>query len=316
MKPQRRYIQFRQSFKSPFFTTKGVWKERRSLILRQDDEEGNISFGEVAPLAGHTNLNLDTALEEARKWSQFKGNIEDFSQLRPAITSLQSEIWQETLPSVPLPATARLWGMNEAICNRIIKRKIGLQPPEEEMDSVSEWLQTLPDGAQVRLDPNESLSREGLLRWIDRLNGDKKVQFIEQPTGAKNDEWLIEFSKESPIPIALDEALYRMENKKNMLSLPKQLFWVIKPILFTEWSIFFDLFSEADRKLIFSTSFESPFGYEAVLRLSINSPHSPGLERSCFHGNPHEFPEHHQPVLMSPGVTNEKLSELWDSLSK
>ena len=77
-----------------------------------------------------------------------------------------------------------------------------------------------------------------------------------------------------------------------------------------------DFLEKRRDKVIVSTCFESPFGYEAVVRLSSNSMISPGLERSCFQGLSVEFCAHHNSVLSSPAVSVKELDKLWDLLAK
>ena len=52
MKTIRRHLLFQQSFLSPLQTAKGVWSDRTSLVLREDDCDGRTSFGEFAPMPG------------------------------------------------------------------------------------------------------------------------------------------------------------------------------------------------------------------------------------------------------------------------
>jgi O-succinylbenzoate synthase len=316
MKPQRSYLLFKQPFVNPLQTSKGIWEERTSLVLRSDHGDGNVSFGEVGSLPGFWNFDLNAAEKEARFWCEGGCAEDQYTYLNPAITAIKSSIWKAGLANSVLPQTAKIWESNLSMKKGVIKRKIGIFPLEDEIPFVLDWLPKLPVGVRVRLDPNESFSREDLLRWTDALSGYSSVEFIEQPTGPKDDEWLIEFSSTSPIPIALDEALLRINLKGDMFAIPSNLYFVIKPILFSDWQDLHNFCSDKSRKIIFSTSFESPFGYEALIRMSTMSSHSPGLDRSFFCGNVHEFPEHHQPILSSPAVTNIKLAKLWDSLAK
>tara|TARA_B100002019_G_scaffold271297_1_gene265593 strand:- start:1799 stop:2749 length:951 start_codon:yes stop_codon:yes gene_type:complete len=316
MKHQRRYFLFRQTFQIPLKTAKGVWGNRASLVLREDDGNGRVSFGEFSPIPGGPDEDLTIATQEAKAWARGEDNADQLNYLVPAIQSLKSSIWTKMGEVSKISESAKLWGINNSAKCGVVKRKLGLLSPKDEIPIVLSWLSQLPTHVKVRLDPNESFSRDDLLRWTDALSQHSCVQYIEQPTGRKDDEWLIEHSLSSPIPLALDEALIRLKSRDEILQLPKNLYLVIKPILFNDWELLFELLSEEDRKIIFSTVFESPFGYEALIRLCSHSCLNPGLERSCFLGNPHEFVAHHHRILKSPAVINEKLVELWDFLNK
>ncbi len=316
MKAKRSHLIFRQPFRKPFHSAKGVWEERTSLVLRQDGSDGCVFFGEVAPLQIRSDWILKRAIQEAKQWCEYKDDFDEFEILRPALSSLKSSIWKEKQVCSTLPETARIWAMNQSLSHGVIKRKIGLCSMNEELPEVLAWLDSLPEEIKVRLDPNESFSRNDLLKWTDALGGRSCIQFIEQPTGMKDDDWLIEHSFDSPIPIALDEALLRMESPEDLYQIPRNLFLVIKPVLFKDWDVLYALLADSERKIIFSTAFESPFGYEALVRLSSRTHLAPGLERSCFDGNTHEFAEHHVPSLSCPAVSNRKLSHLWNLLVK
>jgi len=303
---------FRQSFVCPIKTARGVWTDRVSLVLRQDHENGFTSFGEVSALPGFIDFNLKDAQKEAEEWSKEGGNIDKFSIIGPAISSLESNIWEGGVKEIKLPSSARLWGTPGCEDARVIKRKIGLSLPQNEIPQIVDWLESLDTPIQVRLDPNESFSKDDLLLWIDALQEYQSVQFIEQPTGPADDEWLFKLAEDSPVPIALDEGLSRIKSFDEFVNLPSELYLVIKPLLFPNWEKTLNLLTDQFERVIFSTAFESPFGYEALLRLCSHSLMTPGLERSCFRGNQYEFMEHHLDTLNSPCVSNHKLVELWD----
>ena len=303
---------FRQSFVCPIRTARGVWTDRESLVLRQDHENGFTSFGEVSALPGFVDFNLKEAQKEAEQWSREGGHPDEFSIIGPAISSLESNIWEGGVKEIKLPSSARLWGTPGCEDARVIKRKIGLSLPQNEIPQIVDWLESLDTPIQVRLDPNESFSKDDLLLWIDALQEYQSVQFIEQPTGPADDEWLFKLAEDSPVPIALDEGLSRIKSFDEFVNLPSELYLVIKPLLFPNWEKTLNLLTDQFERVIFSTAFESPFGYEALLRLCSHSLMTPGLERSCFRGNKYEFMEHHLGTLNSPCVSNHKLVELWD----
>ena len=78
MKPQRIYLLFRQTFKTPLQTAKGVWSDRASLVLREDDGDGRTSFGEFAPMPGSSYEDLSIALQEAKAWVRGEDNPDQF----------------------------------------------------------------------------------------------------------------------------------------------------------------------------------------------------------------------------------------------
>ena len=314
MRTKRKFIFFEQSFRKPVATARGDMSGITSLILREVFENGTIGYGEAASIPGFSEFSIDEGLLEAEDWIHGRcKDVQKYRILAPALASLASSVW-ETAPAVRLPKSAHLYHPEQNITSSTVKRKIGLRPPKQEIDQVLDWLGRLPRQTKVRLDANESFSRELLLKWVDALEGNQKIQFIEQPTGSDDDDWLIDFSNQSSVPIALDESLFRIYNSSLITSLPRSLFLVIKPVLFPNWVKLFSDLEDRMNQVVFSTAFESPFGYESIIRLAADSTQVSGLDRSCFCGNKNEFPQHHQPLLSSPSVPSDKLDRLWQTL--
>lgn len=314
MKTQRSYLLFSQTLNEPLQTSKGMISERRSLVLRELNDLGQISFGEVSPLPGFSEFDLGDALKQAKKWVTYGDLSGHFSLLEPALGSLHSGVWNCSYSNSFLPPTSRIYKTGKPFLGGVIKRKIGFESAKEEIPTICKWLDQLHEGVSVRLDPNERFSRDEFQRWVDAICNYPSIQFVEQPTSGKDDEWLIDFSSQSPVPIGLDEALIRMNSMSLISDLPRNLFLVIKPVFFSDWERILLLVKDRPDRTIISTSFETPFGYEALIRLASNSKLAPGLDRSCFFGHPHEFSSHHQPRLQSPTVTVTQLEDLWVSL--
>ena len=59
MEPSRKYIVYKQSFQSPLITSRGRWQERTSWVLREQKEDGSISFGEIAPIPDRNDIKTE-----------------------------------------------------------------------------------------------------------------------------------------------------------------------------------------------------------------------------------------------------------------
>ncbi len=300
----------------PLVSAHGHWSDRESLVLRQDDEDGNTAFGEVCPTPGFTRFTLEQARAEADQWVRYGGEADDFRFIGSALGCIRSGIWKEPREKSVLPPIARMHQAEDGQESATIKRKIGTQSINEEIPIVLDWLSRLSAKQRVRLDANESLSRKQLMRWVKALHEEKRIEFIEQPTSRPDDEWLLRFAVESPVPLALDESISRMGGIKKLLFLEGSLFYVIKPSLFSDWTSILSLIQKKPDRVVLSTVYESPFGYEALIRLACRSKVSAGLERSFFRDNTYEFTEHHSFPLLSPSVTNLQIKQLWDVLQK
>jgi len=315
MRPNRKYLVFEQHFREPLATARGHAFGRTSVIFREVFENGTIGYGEVASVPGFSEFSIDEALVEAEEWirSHSKGT-EKYRILCPAIASLASSVW-EPVPSVTLPESAQIYHPEQKNMGSTIKRKIGLLPPDQEIEEVLNWLSRLPQRTKVRLDANEALTPVQCQKWVSAICHTPQVEFIEQPTGESYDDWLFDFAPSSPVPLALDEGCLRLSHQGKLLSNPWAGFYVIKPSLYSSWKEIEELIRRSPDRVVLSTCFESPFGYEAIIRLAARAKTVPGLDRSCYQGSPFELPSHHFDRLSSPSVPIEELKKLWHQLS-
>jgi O-succinylbenzoate synthase len=315
MRPHRKSIVFEQSFRKPMATARGDMCGRTSIILREVFDNGTIGYGEVASVPGFSQFSIDEGLLESENW--IHGHCKDEQEYRilsPALASLASSVWKSA-PSAKLQESAQIYCPEQNITGSTMKRKIGILPPEQEIDQVLDWLCRLPLQTKVRLDANEALCPVKLQKWVSAICHAPQVEFIEQPTGEFYDDWLFDFAKHSSVPLALDEGCLRLSRQGKLLTSPWTGFYVIKPSLYSNWAEIEELIKRSPDRVVISTCFESPFGYEALIRLASRAKTVPGLDRSCYQGNLFEFTSHHLSRLSTPGVPVEELEKLWHQLS-
>ena len=72
MEPSRKYLVYKQSFQSPLITSRGRWKERTSWVLREQKEDGSISFGEIAPIPDRNDIKNGEFQAELDNWAGTK----------------------------------------------------------------------------------------------------------------------------------------------------------------------------------------------------------------------------------------------------
>ena len=312
----RQFRIFEQRFNHPLKTGHGLWTERVSLVLREEREEGGVAFGEIAPTPGFSPLSIESYRAEAEAWA--RGEETPGSPLfLSALSCLSSGIWEdeENPDGKPvLTAGLSLEGKNEPQGFGTVKRKIGLGSLRRELDEVLEWISGLPDSRRVRLDANESLDRMTLGAWIKALEGEPRLEFIEQPLPREQVEEMILLSKETPIRFALDESVLALGGPQALREKGWEGYLVVKPALTRDWKEAIRFARNNPETAIVSTVFESPFGYEAVCRCASFSSMVSGLDRSLLKGGAKEFTEHHESPLRPYSVSSARLEELWASL--
>ena len=317
MKPNRQYKIYRHKFVTPLRTAHGNWSVRESIILREKSNEGRVSFGELCPTPGFNTSTIEELLPLVEAW--VAGLDFQFNHLmQSAISCLASEIWNTSynVESKSDVFSAELITLSKSVGNisTTYKKKIGIKIIEVEIREVEKILNSISKESMIRLDANESLSVEELLKWNEAFANETRIQFIEQPLQRDKIAELLSVEKELSVPLALDESLVWKNDLSFFEKKGWQGFYVIKPCLFPNWKKTITFIRSQPLRSVVSTVFESPFGYEAVARCTFLSNQVAGLDRSLFKLNAKEFPQHHRRPLSSESLSISVLDQLWGEL--
>ena len=311
----REFKIFTQKFTTPLPTANGLWEERQSIILKETYADSTFSFGEVAITPGFNSFSFQDALSEVKLWQKEDDRI-TYRYICPALSCMKASIWKEDalVTKEVVPACLYFERLRFSGYNQVIKRKIGLKPPKVEIPEILIWMNQLPAGSKVRLDPNQSLTNEHMIAWLYALEGNKKVEFIEQPVPGMPSDAILDIITSSKVPVALDEAIITLGGLRKVKELGWDGYFVVKPSLLDDWADTLCFLQEHPNVCVVSTVFESPIGYECVIRTCIHSNLIPGIDRRLFLGGKYEIDAHHQSSLIVPSVSNQKLDELWRRL--
>ena len=83
---------YRHKFRNQLQTAHGKWSERESIVLREQDEEGRVSFGELCPTPGFISSQLDELYPIVKDW-EMGNDYNDNTLISSAISCIRSEIW-------------------------------------------------------------------------------------------------------------------------------------------------------------------------------------------------------------------------------
>jgi O-succinylbenzoate synthase len=118
------------------------------------------------------------------------------------------------LPAPPsawlLPAGAAvLPALEEALSSnaQTLKWKVAAGDDALERQLLEAVLERLPEGARLRLDANGGWDRAAAAAWADRLAGEPRLEWLEQPLAEDDLEGLEALA--ARLPVALDESLRR-----------------------------------------------------------------------------------------------------------
>ena len=315
MKTVREYKLITQSFANPLITSKDVWRERSSVVLREQSIDGDVFYGEIAPVRNFPQqASISSILREAESWMNFS-NASNLKTIMPALSCMNSEIWEMKYEEQKEILPCQIFDLKNPLPkSRTIKRKIGLLPLREEIEIITKWISGLNSNVKVRLDPNGAFSVSDLLNWIEAFANEPKLEFIEQPLPVEQLDEIMAIAEESNVPLALDESIIEMGGPQRLFDMGWRGFYVLKPTLLSDWEEMLDFVRKWKDLCVFSSVFESPFGYEALLRTCIYSDTDPGISRNIFMGNAIELESHHLSRLKVPAARMEQLEALWHTI--
>lgn len=210
---------------------------REGLIL-----QSKTGFGEIAPLPGFSKETLQEAKQETLEWIR--------TQNPPSLPSVRWGIAcaEKPLSSVRLPLSAL--GAKEGFST--IKLKLGHLSLDEALDLVkTHYLK-----ARLRLDFNRKWPLEKALAFASHFTPDT-FDYLEEPVQTG----LIEFSKQTNFPIALDESI-----DTDWSSIPSLKAIVVKPMI-----VGFIPKVPPHLQLILSSSYESGLGLLHIANTAQNN---------------------------------------------
>lgn len=99
--------------------------------------------------------------------------------------------------------------LTEALCTNcsVIKLKVGIAAPEDEIAALHRLAQQLPTNTRLRLDANRAWTMESAQRYCAALAG-LPIESIEEPLAQPVAKDLRALQQQLPFPLALDESLY------------------------------------------------------------------------------------------------------------
>lgn len=297
------------NFAKPAKTSRDTLKQREVyyFILSESDREG-FGIGECAPIFGlsreeqstfqkalnvvsnSVNINkipeellvqnpsIRFALETARHDLMNGGKREVFPLLSNSRIPINGLVWMNEKEAMLAEALDKI----ESGYN-CIKLKIGGINFEDELDILSEIRNRYsPSKLEIRLDANGAFTPEDALNKLERLS-QYNIHSIEQPIEAGRWKQMRELCKRSSIPIALDEELIAVDERKEaLLESIQPHFIILKPTLhggLTGCDQWIKSAEERDIKWWATSALESNIGLNAIAQwlTTYNNPLPQGI---------------------------------------
>ncbi|MGA9379190.1 MAG: o-succinylbenzoate synthase [Phormidium sp.] len=279
---QLQFRPYQRSFVRSLSTSHGNWKTREGIILQLIDETGAVGWGEIAPLPWFGSETLAAALDFCSQLGKeiTRETIFSIPDQLPACQFGFESAWQAIkhpqkvtlnfnfsglLPSgeAALHTWEKLWQQGY----RTFKWKIGVLPIAAEIDIFKKLIQALPNEAKLRLDANGGLTWETATKWL-KICDPWQIEFLEQPLAVGEEKAMLELSKKSSTPLALDESVATIAQLKACYQLGWQGIFVIKPCIAGSPFLLREFCQENNLDVVFSSVFETTIGRQAALKLA------------------------------------------------
>lgn len=225
---QLRWRPFRLALPRPLRTARALITEKRGWLLRLEAPGGALGWGEAAPLDGAFDAlavaiaGLGAAAERAALERELPALPPALGfALGAALAELDGRPRRRWLPAPPpallLPAgtaapaaleaaleTALAAGRDPFTC----KWKVASAGDALERQLLERLLERLPPWGRLRLDANGGWDRPTAAAWAERLSGEPRLEWIEQPLPPHDQQGLAQLLERWPgLPVALDETL-------------------------------------------------------------------------------------------------------------
>jgi o-succinylbenzoate synthase len=205
--------------REPFATSGGVVAERELLLLRLEDDDGAVGYGEAAPLPSYDGVTIDEVIDALRSDS---ANGPPQARAAEEMALLDLEAGREgraigepgaeaiavnrTLAGGPAAEVAERAAEGVREGYSCFKLKVGLPDDAERVAAVREAIGPWP---ALRVDANGAWSVAEAVRAIEQLTV-HDLQLVEQPCATL--EEMAEVRGQVDVPIASDESVASPED--------------------------------------------------------------------------------------------------------
>ena len=286
----------------PLHTAAGVLQHRRGWVLRLEDSAGRFGWGEVSPLQAEQHEACQAALVRMMElgvvWTV--SSLEHWIATGPAalafaigaaLAELDGELgsascagWlQGPMSAFLLPAGVAMRDVLDRLLASVdpnlpftLKWKVAVCDHEEEWCLLQGLLDKLPALARLRLDANGGWDRLQAWQWVERLRGDSRLEWLEQPLAA--DDWEGLQAIAAVVAVALDESLQAYPTWRDHW----ESWQVRRPLLEGDPRPLLRDLLRGRPRLMLSTAFETGIGgrwlaHLAALQAQGETPAAPGL---------------------------------------
>lgn len=280
------YKRYKRQATHPLQTHQKLWQEREGIIVRLQSNDGKEGFGEIVPMPDRSNETVD-AVESILK--KFDGNFqsEQLAQLpqhmqatRWGLTSARAWALEQLPPVIAKPfAVSRLISGGTKVLDqfkhdyhegyRYFKWKIAVANIADELKTWERLSNQLPKDIKLRLDANGGLSLDEAKRWLDTIEGDERIEFLEQPLATTALKDMFKLNHTYLTDIALDESAQTLNDLQQLEEQKWTGLIVVKLSAVGDYNSLIQWQSTSGLRRMYSTALETDFGMWVALRVAM-----------------------------------------------
>lgn len=294
------YRPYDRPFKQPLHTHHGWWSNRQGIILRLTSANGQVGWGEIAPIAWFGTETLAQALAFCRSLPSklAAAAIEHIPASLPACRfGFESALEMMQISTTPITFASPSPNQSGAVHNSYLlptgeaalhawqplvtagvntfKWKIGVANLEDELQIFNHLMQNLPADVRLRLDANGGLDYYQAYQWLqtcDWLSGHTAtVEFLEQPLSKHQLKEMLQLAERVQTPIALDESVATFEQLEACYTQGWRGMFVIKPALIGSPQQLRNFCQQYCLDLVWSSALETPIAQYFIQHVLIPS---------------------------------------------
>jgi len=213
---RRSLLHLRIPLRTPFVTSGGVVSARELAVIRLEDDEGTVGFGEAAPLEAYDGVTVDEVIEALRDGPPPRGSPPqaraawELAELdlqarrrgrplgEPGADAIPVNLTLAAGPPDEVAEAARAGIQAGYSCFKV---KVGLPDDDARVRAVREAVGSWP---ALRVDANGAWSSEEAVRAIAALSV-HDLELVEQPCATL--EQMAEVRAQVDVPVAADESI-------------------------------------------------------------------------------------------------------------
>ncbi|MBD2483472.1 o-succinylbenzoate synthase [Planktothrix sp. FACHB-1365] len=298
MNYQFQFQPYQRPFKIPLKTAHGMWKMREGIILNLTDKQGNIGWGEIAPLSWFGSETMEDALTFCQQLPscisietiftipdylpacQF-GFESAFTELNPnSFLDINKLHYSELLPAGETVLTT--WKTLFQQGAKTFKWKIGVDDITEEINIFQKLIHSITttlsnsqaQKIHLRLDANGGLTFEQAQKWLencDLMNANQgliEIEFLEQPLSIDQLDLMLELCDRYSTLLALDESVANLQQLNSCYQQGWLDIFVIKPAIVGSPKKLKNFCQNNEIDAVFSSVFETNIGQKSALKIA------------------------------------------------